>query len=340
MGRADVSLKNFFADRKRYADLFNGALFDGKDVIKSEDLEIVNNESSVIFPDSMGKKRTVTRFGDIRMRWKKEVILAVLTTEFQDEVHYAMPVKNMMLESLCYIDQMRDIWNNISESDMVKELRTAELFSRFRRNDKLFPVISIVFYYGDEWDGSTCLYDMFKFSSESLTKDNLDVFSKYVTNYKINLFNPRDISDYTVFKTDLQIIFSMLQYKEDKDAMRRYIHNNAGYFSSMTLEAAEATGTLLHSYSWFDRTIDKLKSKKKEECDMCKAIDDMINEGVEKGIEIGMKKGIEKGIEKGISALIESCREFNMTREKTVAQVKKKFALTDIKAEALVEKYW
>ena len=53
-----------------------------------------------------------------------------------------------------------------------------------------------------------------------------------------------------------------------------------------------------------------------------------------------MEDGIEKGIEKGISALIESCREFNMTREKTVAQVKKKFGLTDIKAEALVEKYW
>ncbi len=31
------------------------------------------------------------------------------------------------------------------------------------------------------------------------------------------------------FKTDLQIIFGMLQYKEDKNALRRYISDNENY---------------------------------------------------------------------------------------------------------------
>ena len=283
MGKADVSLKDFFADRCRYADLFNGFLFDGKTVIMPEDLEPMNNESSIIFPDKIGKKRTVTRFWDLRMKWKNKAILVMLTTEFQNKIHYAMPVRNMILDGLCYTDQMKDIWNSIKDKDGKKALSTAEIFSRFRKEDKLYPVIPIVFYYGDDWDGSTCLYDMFGFSNEDLNQTNLEILSKYVTNYKINLFNPAKISDYTIFKTDLQIIFGMLQYKEDKDALRRYIFNNEAYFSSISFEAASATGTLLHNDTWFDRAISKFNDKKKEACNMCKAIDDMMQDSMNEG---------------------------------------------------------
>ncbi len=70
MGKAEVSLKDYLSDRERFADLFNAYLFDGAKVIKPSNLEIINNESSVILPDNMGKRRMVTRFSDLRMRWK------------------------------------------------------------------------------------------------------------------------------------------------------------------------------------------------------------------------------------------------------------------------------
>lgn len=69
MGKADVSLKDYLSDRERFADLFNAYLFDGAEVIKADKLEIINNESSVILPDNMGKRRMVTRFSDVRMRF-------------------------------------------------------------------------------------------------------------------------------------------------------------------------------------------------------------------------------------------------------------------------------
>ena len=279
MGNPDVSLKNFFSSKERFADLFNGYLYAGNEVINPEELEMINNESSLIFPDSVSKKRAITRFADVRMKWKREVVLSVLATEFQDEVHYAMPVKNMLLEGLCYTDQMREIWNNIEDENVKNGLSVSEIFSRFRKKDKLVPVISIVFYYGEEWDGSLSLFDMFSFSEETMNRSTIDIFSKYVNNYKINLFNPTKITDYTVFKTDLQIIFGMLQYKKDKNALRRYISDNEDFFSCISYEAANAAGTLLHSSKWFDKAIGKFINKEKEDYDMCEAIEDMINDG-------------------------------------------------------------
>ena len=57
-------------------------------------------------------------------------------------------------------------------------------------------------------------------------------------------------------------------------------------------------------------------------------------------MEDGIELGIEQGIEQGISVLIESCREFNMSREKTFNHIIKKFGLSDTKAEMFMEKYW
>ncbi len=278
MGKADVSMKDYISDKERFADLFNAYLFDGATLIDPNELIEITNESNVILPDNMGKKRAVTRFGDIRMKWRNVADLAILTTEFQDKIHYAMPVKSMILDSLCYIDQIREIWRSIDNSEEKKNLSVEEIFSRFRKEDKLCPVIPIVFYYGDDWDGNISLYDMFSHNNLILDGNYKNLLSKYVPNYTINLFNPTKLSDYSIFKTDLQIMFGMLQYKEDKNALRNYIYANEEYFSNMSLEAANAAGTLLRNDAWFDKAISNI-SKNEEDCNMCKAIDDMINDG-------------------------------------------------------------
>lgn len=58
--------------------------------------------------------------------------------------------------------------------------------SGLRRDDKLYPVITLVFYYGEAWDAAAELHDMFAVQ-EQLGKGLLE---KYVSNYHINLVNP------------------------------------------------------------------------------------------------------------------------------------------------------
>ncbi|UYJ39299.1 MAG: Rpn family recombination-promoting nuclease/putative transposase [Oscillospiraceae bacterium] len=52
--------------------------------------------------------------------------------------------------------------------------------SRFRKKDRLIPIISLVFYYGSEpWDGPVDLYDMFRLEG---TKEEKEILEKYLPN--------------------------------------------------------------------------------------------------------------------------------------------------------------
>lgn len=42
MGKKDIRLKVYLDDEDRYADLWNGSIFQGKQIIKAEDLEPVS----------------------------------------------------------------------------------------------------------------------------------------------------------------------------------------------------------------------------------------------------------------------------------------------------------
>ena len=54
MGRADVAVRRWLGDKERFADLFNGTVFQGEEVVLAEDLEEQKGESSLIVTD---KKR-------------------------------------------------------------------------------------------------------------------------------------------------------------------------------------------------------------------------------------------------------------------------------------------
>ena len=62
--------------------------------------------------------------------------------------------------------------------------------------------------------------------------------------------------------------------------------------------------------------------------------------GIEQGIEKGIEQGIEKGIEQGIKSIIETCREFGIKKEATLAKVSEKFSLGGQKAQYYMDKYW
>ena len=42
MGEKDIRLKVYFSDKERYADLWNGSLFQGREVVKPQELEEVS----------------------------------------------------------------------------------------------------------------------------------------------------------------------------------------------------------------------------------------------------------------------------------------------------------
>ncbi len=57
MGKADVNVNIRLSEKKRFANLFNGVIYGGRQVILPEDLEEVNSVSSVSVKNRAGKQR-------------------------------------------------------------------------------------------------------------------------------------------------------------------------------------------------------------------------------------------------------------------------------------------
>ena len=176
MGNANVAVNTWLSSKERFADLFNGVLFGGRRVILPEELENVDRETDLLVTDKTGRRRALQRYRDTAMAWKREVILAILTCESQNKIHYAMPVREMMNDSLTYADQIRELWRKYERKERLQKeqkentkvtrvrkdrhLTAEEYLSRFRKDDRLFPVISLVFYFDQkQWDGAKDIRD-------------------------------------------------------------------------------------------------------------------------------------------------------------------------------------
>ncbi len=249
------------------------------------------------------------------------MLRVLLTVEDQDKVHYAMPVRNMVMNSLAYVDQMRGIWNSIPEDEKKAMMGSAEFFSRFRKDDKLYPVITLVFYRGDDWDGNMDLYDMFVLDGIRDNEVMMDVLKKYVPNYHISLFNPHNIDDISVFKTDLQMFVGVIKYRSDKIKMKRYIFDNDEYFSNLDYESGIVYDRVLN----IGRLIDRSVVKEGENADMCKAIQDMYNDA--------KQEGLEQGLEQGISNLVSTLKELSIPNTQIVDKLMEKFNMSREEAE-------
>lgn len=314
MGKADVNVNIWLSEKKRFANLFNGVIYGGRQVILPEDLEEVNPVSSVSVKNRTGKTKNMKKYRDIIMKWRNQATLVLLANESQDKVHYAMPHKVMLYDGMDYETQIRNNWKNFNDRRKqnkkarlpLEHLTAGEYLSRFRKNDRLIPIISLVFYYGSEpWDGPVDLYDMFQLEG---TKEENEILEKYLPNYKINLVDAERLEDVEKFSDDLQVILTMLRYRDSKEELTDYISENKKFFQNVDYETSQAMKAFLNM-----KQIPGEAEHKEEMVDMCKAIQEMYDDGV--------KDGIQQGVEQGRTELLKEQIQRKLKKEKTPTQI-------------------
>ena len=181
MGKGDTAVNTWFSDKKRFADLFNGTVFQGEQIVEAEKLELEKNNTKELISDKEGHLNNIERNRDIVMKWNDGMNLTILACENQENIHYAMPVRTMLYDGLSYAEQIRQLGKN------RKFENSGEFLSGMKKDDTLYPIATIVFYYGDqEWDGSTDLYGLLKESNDSKVNR---VLKKLIPNYHINLLD-------------------------------------------------------------------------------------------------------------------------------------------------------
>ena len=312
MGQSNAAVRQWMGNPKRFADLFNGTVFNGEQVIRPEELEPVDGEEDILLTDKNGKKQEVHRYRDIVMKWKKDAVLILLACENQAKVHYAMAVRNMLYDGLSYVGQIQRMWNK-----NVEKMTTAEFLSKFRKGDRLIPVLTLVFYYDvDQWDGSKDLYGMLQWSEDE--KKNA-VLKEYVPNYRINLIDAGNLEHLERFKSDLQEVLGMIQCRGDKENLLKYINDRKEYFQNVDEETYYVIREFLHSERMLKENIEK--SQGKGTVDMCKALEDLYNEGIVKGV-------------------VETLYDCGIEKDVAIQKVMQKFEIPREQAEKDVESYW
>lgn len=274
--KADVVFKEFWRQNERFADLFNTVVFKGKEVIRPENLSEIDTDVSGTI-EMKDYKETLTRTRDIVKKTAYGMEFVVVGVENQEEVHYAMPLRTMIYDSLGYLKEYREITGSRKKN---RSLETkAEFLSKMKKEDRLHPIISLTVYYGENaWDGPHCLKDMIV----EMPPEIETVFS----DYKMNLLVVRDSEKYFFNNREVEIVFDITRKTfvgNIEEICRKYEHEKLS--SEMLSVIGKMTGS---------KEIMEMGNKKEVD-NMCTALEKLKQQGVAKGLAEGLAEGIEQG---------------------------------------------
>ena len=211
--KPDSADKVYWRQNETFADLFNAYLYNGEQVIKSEELEELDTDASDVV--EIGEvKESIRGARDVIKIAKKYngVEYVLLAIENQEGIHYAMPIRVMGYDHYSYNKQYNDRKNYYKKNDI--KLKDDEFLSGIRKTDKFLPVITLVLYYGEkDWDGPKSLYDMLVIP---------DRIKHFVGNYPINIIQMKDndLVLHNQYNVDLFKIMSII-YDTKKSVAQR-----------------------------------------------------------------------------------------------------------------------
>lgn len=308
MEKKDILLKEYLGENMHFCDFINGVLFEGKEVLKPNQVEHMPSELLYVKEltaeklDSEATVKTIHRFRDLTKKCDlngKEVIIAI---QNQTTVDFGMPIRIMTEDALDYDMQQ-------------KQSKDGKL----HQGEKILPVISVVFYYGSSrWRAATNLSELIQIP------DELKQFEHYIQQYSIILVTPWN-TDASRLTGGWQEIFDVLARQNREEELKAYLEENKQRFSNLP----EKTNRLLFALIGRLQYYDEFK-RKGEVINMCKAFDDHYKSGV--------KYGISQGLEQGIFAMIRENREEGGTMEKIINKLHRYFSLERDEALSYIAK--
>lgn len=272
----DLFINQYLDNPKHFADIYNGTVFHGKQIIDPDNLSSSDRDLSILLPDKSGRKNAVRRYRDVVKKTHLGVQFAILACENQTDVNYAMVIRSMLYDALNYTRQIQDLKSSSTGGRHYKN--SGEFLSGMCKADKLIPVVTLVVYFGKQpWDAGNCLHDLLSLDPEMIE------LKEMIPNYGINVLDTRRIKHLENYNTGLREIFGALRYAEDKLGITRHIKENQERYSQLDLQTFELIHLLLGESDRLNTLKNTTITDKKGVFNMCKAFDDIREEGIMKG---------------------------------------------------------
>ena len=336
MGKENDAILSYLRDKERFAELFNCFYFEGREVIRPQDI----SEASEVYHSPAGKKGGQA-IRDIKKRLVSGACLKILAVEAQNDISYIMPWRIMEYDCLEYRNQIRDVQR---ENQRLENQRRAEKgqksvyknagerLGKFRRTDRIAPVYTICLYHGvEEWDGPRCLKDMMDFGREDTAEDR-EIWERSFADYPMRLICASDFANAPAFKTSIGSVFALLPFRKDKESLKKMLNTNPVYREMD--EETSITISILMEIDFIDK---KEKFREGEGYNMCQAIQEMVDEGRMEGLREGRKLGQREEHAAGIRVLIQMSRDDRVEENEIICKLKKYYLLSEEEAREALE---
>lgn len=209
--------------------------------------------------------------------------------ENQEMIDYSFPLRNMSYDVGAYEKQAAKIRKEVRKNG--HDLSKGEYLYGFRKDSKLYPVVTFILYSGVEpWDGPKTLHEMLDFTDIPLE------LREMIPNYQINVIEIRQIQDISVFKTDVRQVFEFIRCAEDKEALKRLVDTDM-YYNNMEEDAFDVVACYTNATNLV--TV-KDCYRKDGKIDMCKAIMELIADGREEGIDTKTRIVVTNMLKRGM----------------------------------------
>ncbi len=297
MGMADTVTKEYMRENRVFADAFNYLIYGGKQVVKPELLQELDT-TEIAIPFALDEEENTTEEAVQKYRdvLKSTVIMQDTTASYillgiedQTEVHYAMPVRNIIYDALQYGKQVSEVAKKHKNQGDRKGHNRGEYLSGFYKEDRIRPVVTLVVHFGaDEWDGPLSLYEMMDLKDEKLLE--------FVQDYRIFLIDPYKltVNDLEKFSSSLGDVLGYIKYSKDEKALSKFLNDSKVMI--MDNDAARVIRDITNTPIYVPEG--------KGEIDMCKAVKDMLDESKTEG---------------KLTTLIELVQEDSLSIEKAAA---------------------
>ena len=288
----DRAAKNFFSDPKIFSEFVNLSLFNGEERIKAEDLREIDPVNSTVFTKNKSLEVLVDNLYDSTVKESDENVYAIIGLESQAYSDKHMVIRAGIASLLIYDNQIANI----------------------EEGEKLKPVYIIVFNMLDrKWSNTTDLRKL-------LSKEAIKVFGYPLVNAGYYVLDPHELKGEKINKISkpLKLVLNIIKNQGDKKELLSYI-NSEEAFKNLDYKTAKLLETIM-----------KVDIPNDGGYNMCKAIEDIKNDGKLEGLLEGKREGLREGLYEltrdGIITKEIAANKLNITVKKFEKDMKAYFA--------------
>lgn len=292
MGKYDTCMKEFLQNKDRFADLFNGCCFQGRQIIRAEDLREASENYVLTDKRLPGKTRQKDTeiIRDVKMVLGSGMVLQVLAVENQSYVDYAMPVRCMGYDAAEYRRQLKErkqerrLLINSENRPKNPAVSMDETLSGILSSDRLHPVYTLCLYSGTEpWDGPRKLSDMMAFDPQN--KNLQSLFEEY----HLHLFCINEQHVFDAFRSALKPLFQAINCRNNKKKMIELMKDET--YSHLNEDTWDAIAIMTDNAAMLQKKDLYKTENQKEEFNMCQALQELMQDERNEGRIEGRNEG-------------------------------------------------